>query len=76
MPVPRLRPLAGMAVTADGKTLVVCSRFNNYLYASSLPDLKPLGGAELGGKGAGFVSATPNGKTTYVANGDQRRLRR
>jgi YVTN family beta-propeller protein len=57
-----------MAVTADGKTLVVCSRLNNYLYSYSLPDLKPLGGAELGGKGAGWVTLTPDGKTAYVAN--------
>ena len=57
-----------MAVTADGKTLVVCSRLNNYLYAYSLPDLKLLGGAELGGKGAGWVTLTPDGKTAYVAN--------
>src|SRR5262245_34515173 len=61
-------PSHGMAVTADGKTLVVCSRLNNYLYAYSLPDLKPLGGAELGGKGAGWVTLTPDGKTAYVAN--------
>jgi hypothetical protein len=45
-------------VTADGKTLVVCSRLNNYLYAFSLPGLKPLGGAELSGKGA-VGSGTP-----------------
>jgi YVTN family beta-propeller protein len=38
-------PSHGMAVTADGKTLVVCSRLNNFLYAYSLPDLKSLGGA-------------------------------
>src|SRR5262249_53453775 len=61
-------PSHGMAVTADGKTLVVCSRLNNYLYAYSLPDLTPLGGAELGGKGAGWVTLTPDGKTAYVAN--------
>src|SRR5437870_6820148 len=61
-------PSHGMAVTADGKTLVVCSRLNNYLYSYSLPDLKPLGGAELGGKGAGWVTLTPDGKTAYVAN--------
>ena len=57
-----------MAVTADGRTLVVCSRINNYLYSYSLPDLKYLGGAELGGKGAGWVTLTPDGKTAYVAN--------
>ena len=60
-------PSHGMAVTSDGKTLVVCSRLNNFLYAYSLPDLKPLGGAELGGKGAAWVTLTPDGKTAYVA---------
>jgi YVTN family beta-propeller protein len=61
-------PSHGMAVTSDGKTLVVCSRLNNYLYFYSLPELKVLGGAELGGKGAGWVTLTPDGKTAYVAN--------
>jgi YVTN family beta-propeller protein len=61
-------PSHGMAVTADGKTLVVCSRLNNYLYSYSLPDLKNLGSAELTGKGAGWVTLTPDGKTAYVAN--------
>src|SRR6478672_6166004 len=61
-------PSHGMAVTANGKTLVVCSRLNNHLYFYSLPDLKLTGGAELGGKGAGWVTLTPDGKTAYVAN--------
>ena len=61
-------PSHGMAVTADGKTLVVCSRLNNYLYSYSLPDLKLSGSAELTGKGAGWVTLTPDGKTAYVAN--------
>jgi len=61
-------PSHGMAVTADGKTLVVCSRLNNFLYAYALPDLKLLGGAELGGKGAAWVTLTPDGKSAYVAN--------
>ena len=61
-------PSHGMAVTADGKTLLVCSRLNNYLYSYSLPELKVLGGAELGGKGAAWVTLTPDGKTAYVAN--------
>ena len=60
-------PSHGMAVTADGKTLVVCSRLNNALYTYSLPDLKPLGGAFLGGKGAAWVTLTPDGKSAYVA---------
>jgi YVTN family beta-propeller protein len=61
-------PSHGMAVTSDGKTLVVCSRLNNFLYTYSLPDLKLIGGAELGGKGAGWVTLTPDGKRAYVAN--------
>jgi YVTN family beta-propeller protein len=61
-------PSHGMAVTADGKTLVVCSRLNNYLYSYSLPELKLQGSAELTGKGAGWVTLTPDGKTAYVAN--------
>ncbi|HYL63588.1 MAG TPA: cytochrome D1 domain-containing protein [Candidatus Methylomirabilis sp.] len=60
-------PSHGMAVTADGKTLLVCSRLNNALYAYSVPDLKLLGGADLGGKGAAWVTLTPDGKTAYVA---------
>jgi YVTN family beta-propeller protein len=56
-------PSHGMAVTPDGKTLLVNSRLNNYLYAYSLPDLKLLGGAELGGMGAAWVTLTPDGKT-------------
>jgi YVTN family beta-propeller protein len=41
---------------------------NSTLYAYSLPDLKLLGGAKLGGKGAGWLTVTPDGKTVYVAN--------
>ena len=61
-------PSHGMAVTSDGKTLVVVSRLNNYLYTYSLPDLKNIGGAELSGKGGGWVTLTPDGKTAYVSN--------
>jgi YVTN family beta-propeller protein len=58
----------GMAVTADQKTLVVCSRLNNALYAYSLPDLKVVGRADLSGKGAAWVTITPDGKRAYVAD--------
>src|SRR5215470_10167758 len=58
----------GMAVTADQKTLVVCSRLNNALYAYSLPDLKVVGRADLTGKGAAWVTITPDGKRAYVAD--------
>jgi len=61
-------PSHGLAVTPDGKTLVVCSRLNNELYSYSIPDLKVTGRAELGGKGAAWVTLTPDGKTAYVSN--------
>jgi YVTN family beta-propeller protein len=57
----------GMAVTADGKTLVVNSGENSALYSYSLPDLKVLGGADVG-KAPDWVTLTPDGKTAYVAN--------
>jgi YVTN family beta-propeller protein len=58
----------GIMVTPDQKTLLVNSRFNSALYAYSLPDLKPLGAVTLGGKGAGWLTITPDSKTAYVAN--------
>ncbi len=61
-------PSHGMAVTPDGKLLMVNSRLNNMLYAYSLPDLKCVGSAELGGMGASWITLTPDGKTAYVAN--------
>jgi YVTN family beta-propeller protein len=61
-------PSHGMVVTPDGKTLLVNSRLNNYLYAYSLPDLKVTGAAELGGKGAAWLTLLPDGKTAYVSN--------
>lgn len=61
-------PSHGMAVTPDQKTLLVNSRLHNALYAYSLPDLKPIGQAWLTGKGAAWVTLTPDGKTAYVAN--------
>ena len=62
------RPVHGIAVTPDQKTLLVNSRLNSALYAYSLPDLKLLGGVDLGGKGAGWLTVTPDSKTAYVAN--------
>ena len=41
---------------------------NSVLYAYSLPDLKLLGGAPLNGKGASWLTITPDDKTAYVAN--------
>ncbi len=57
----------GMAVTSDGKTLVVNSRLNSSIYTYSIPDLQLLGSVEVG-KSPDWVTLTPDGKTAYVAN--------
>jgi YVTN family beta-propeller protein len=57
----------GLAVTADGKNLVVCSRLNSAVYIYSLPDLKLLGSVEVG-KAPDWVTLTPDSKSAYVAN--------
>ena len=57
----------GMAVTSDGKTLVVNSRLNSSIYFYSLPDLKLVGSTEVG-HSPDWVTLTPDGKTAYVAN--------
>jgi hypothetical protein len=43
-------------VTPDQKTLLVNSRLNSALYVYSLPELRFLGVATLGGKGAGWLT--------------------
>jgi len=57
----------GMAVTSDGKTLIVNSRLNSAVYAYSLPDLKLIGSADVG-RSPDWVTLTPDGKSAYVAN--------
>jgi len=57
----------GLAVTSDGKTLVVNSRLNSSIYTYSIPDLKLIGSVEVG-KSPDWVTLTPDGKTAYVAN--------
>jgi len=57
----------GMAVTSDGKTLVVNSRLNSAIYTYSLPYLKLLGSADVG-MAPDWVTLTPDGKRAYVAN--------
>jgi YVTN family beta-propeller protein len=57
----------GLAVTADGKTLVVNSRLNSAVYMYSLPDLKLLGSVDVG-RSPDWVTLTPDSKTAYVAN--------
>jgi len=56
----------GMAVTPDGKILVVNSRLNSAVYMYSLPDLKLLGSTDVG-RSPDWVTISPDGKA-YVAN--------
>jgi len=58
----------GMAITSDRKTLVVSSRVNSAVYFYSLPDLKLLGTTDLSGKGAAWMTLSPDSKTAYVSN--------
>jgi YVTN family beta-propeller protein len=57
----------GLAVTPDGKTLVVDSRLNTAVYFYSLPDLKLLGSTEVG-RSPDWVTITPDSKMAYVAD--------
>jgi YVTN family beta-propeller protein len=58
----------GLMVTPDQKTLVIISRGYSALYTYSLPDVRYTGVVTLGGKGAGWLVLTPDGKRAYVAN--------
>ena len=44
------------------------SRVNTALYTFSIPDLTLTGTTYLGGKGAGWLTLSPDSKTAYVAN--------
>jgi YVTN family beta-propeller protein len=55
-----------MIVTWDQKTLLVNSRLNTTLYAYSLPDLKLIGGAALGGKDAEWVANSHTNNVSVV----------
>ncbi len=57
----------GMAVTSDGKTLVVNSRLNSAVYFYSLPGLTLQGGTDVG-RAPDWVTLTPDGRMAYVAN--------
>ncbi len=60
-------PSHGIGAAPDGKTLWVCSKVNHTVYAYSLPDLKLLGGVEVGHH-PDWLTFTPDSKTVYVAN--------
>ena len=59
-------PSHGLGVAPDGKTLWVTSRPNARVYAYSLPDLKLLGGVDVGGR-PDWVTFTPDSKQVYIS---------
>jgi YVTN family beta-propeller protein len=59
-------PSHGLGVAPDGKTLWVTSRVNHAVYAYSLPDLKYLGGVDVGAD-PDWVTFSPDSKQVYVA---------
>jgi len=59
-------PSHGLGVAPDGRTLWVASRPNNRVYAYSLPDVKLLGGVDLGGR-PDWITFTPDSKRVYIA---------
>ena len=60
-------PSHGIGVTPDGTMLWVNSKMNSVVYAYSLPDLKLLGGVEVGDH-PDWLTFTPDSKSVYVAN--------
>ena len=60
-------PSHGIAVAPDGRTLWVCSKVNHAVYAYSLPDLKLLGGVNVGHH-PDWLTFTPDSRRVYVAN--------
>jgi YVTN family beta-propeller protein len=59
-------PSHGLGVAPDGKSLWVTSRLNHATYAYSLPDLKLLGGVDVGAD-PDWVTFSPDSKQAYVA---------
>jgi YVTN family beta-propeller protein len=60
-------PSHGIGVAPDGKTLWVCSKVNHAVYAYSMPDLKLLGGVDVGHH-PDWLTFTPDSRRVYVAN--------
>jgi YVTN family beta-propeller protein len=60
-------PSHGIGITPDGKSLWVCSKMNSYIYGYSLPDLKLIGGVEVGSH-PDWLTFSADGKSVYVAN--------
>lgn len=59
-------PSHGLGVAPDGRTLWVTSRPNARVYVYSLPELKLLGAADLGGR-PDWVTFTPDSRQVYIS---------
>lgn len=60
-------PSHGIGVSPDGKTLWINSSLNNRVYEYSLPDLKLMGGVDVG-RTPDWVTFTPDSRKIYVSN--------
>lgn len=60
-------PAHGFAVSPDGTQLWSTSKPNSHVYAYSLPDLRLLGGVEVG-HDPDWLTMTPDGRYLYSAN--------
>jgi YVTN family beta-propeller protein len=60
-------PSHGIGVSPDGKTLWADSSLNSKVYVYSLPDLKLIGGVEVG-RTPDWLTFTPDSRKIYVSN--------
>jgi YVTN family beta-propeller protein len=60
-------PSHGIGIAPDGKTLWVDSSLNSKVYVYSLPDLKLLGGVEVG-RTPDWMTFTPDSRKVYISN--------
>jgi YVTN family beta-propeller protein len=60
-------PSHGIGVAPDGKTLWVDSSLNSKVYVYSLPDLKLLGGVDVG-RTPDWMTFTPDSRKVYISN--------
>jgi YVTN family beta-propeller protein len=60
-------PSHGIGIAPDGKTLWVDSSLNSKVYVYSLPDLKLLGGVDVG-RTPDWMTFTPDSRKVYISN--------
>lgn len=59
-------PSHGIGIAPDGKTIWATSKWYGYVFAYSMPDLKPLGGLPIGDV-PDWLTFTPDSKSVYVS---------